>query len=662
MLRAFSLKQEAIKKFPITYYLLSIRTMNKLSNWLKKKSDKVPEKSDSVIDVQFFKKDKEPEKKPEHKTDNRPHHPKAEKKPFHKNKKGQHSKPHHKAENKKQGQRFKSNKLLKIIPLAGLDEVGKNMNALEYGNDIVTIDCGLQFPEPGMMGIDYVIPDTTYLEQKKKNVKAMLITHGHLDHIGGLRHILPKLGFPPVYGSSLTIGMIEKHISEYKINKQAKLHVVENNKPFKVGCYEVEFFLQNHSIPDSNGIVVRTPVGNVVHTGDWKFDFTPAVGPSADFQKIAQIGAEGVLALMGESTNAPKPGYTMSEKKVAEVLEHIIEKAKGRIIIASFSSLMGRINQILHFAHKTDRKVFISGRSMMNNIEIGMKLGFIKPPKGVLRDFRKDGRNHPPHKTIILSTGSQGEGLSALNRIALGEHRDIKLKPGDTIVLSSNPIIGNEKSVVNMINNLLRHGVKVITNKHMDVHTSGHAHQEELKLMIKLMNPKYLIPVHGEYMLRHAHKELALEIGMEDNKVILAENGDIIESDGDNMRKSKSKVPANNIFVDGAREGEEHLSKVVIDRQVMSENGVVVIVFRVNQDTGKLIANPGIDSRGFTYLKDSPEIYRETVEAAKKAYETKHGQKASSDEIKLEIKRAAGKVIMKMVNRNPIIMPVIVKV
>lgn len=617
--------------------------MNKLTNWLKKKTDQTTPKSES-------------------KTPNKAHH----KSSSHQGKKRrpQHKKnSSHKAErHQKKNHRFKSNKLLKIIPLAGLDEVGKNMNAIEYGNDIVTIDCGLQFPEPGMLGIDYVIPDTTYLEQNKRKVKGMLITHGHLDHIGGLRHILPKLGFPPVYGSALTIGMIEKHISEYKINKQAKLHVVENNKPFKIGCYEVEFFLQNHSIPDSNGIVVRTPVGNVVHTGDWKFDFTPAAGPCADFQKLAQIGTEGVLALMGESTNAPKPGYTMSEKKVAENLENIIEKAKGRIIIASFSSLMGRINQILEFAAKNDRKVFISGRSMMNNIEIGMKLGFIKPPKGVLRDFRKHANSHPAHKTIILCTGSQGEGLSALNRIAMGEHREIKLHPGDTIVLSSNPIIGNEKDVVNMINNLLRHGVKVITNKHMDVHTSGHAHQEELKLMLKLMTPRYLIPVHGEYMLRHAHKELALEIGMDDKQVILAENGDIIETDGDLMRRSKSKVPANNIFVDGSREGEAHLSKVVLDRQVMSENGVVIIAFRVNQDTGKLIANPAIDSRGFVYLKDSPEIYRQCVEAAKKAYEKCQAEKASSDDRKLAIKRAVGKVIMQLVKRNPIIMPVIVKV
>lgn len=623
--------------------------MNKLSSWLKKKADQAPGKSESVIDKKVF-------NKPQNKKN---HHPKKK----HKNHKKSGKNNHHSAQqNHQQKHRFKTKKLLKIMPIAGLDEVGKNMNAIEYDNEIVTIDCGLQFPEPGMLGIDYVIPDTTYLEQNKKKVKAMLITHGHLDHIGGLRHILPKLGFPPVYGSALTIGMIRKHISEYGLDKKADLRVVENHKPFKVGRYEVEFFLQTHSIPDSNGIVVRTPAGNIIHSGDWKFDFTSATGECADFQKLAQLGAEGVLAFMGESTNATKPGFTLSEKKVAENLENIIEKAKGRIIIASFSSLMGRINQILHLAHKNDRKVFISGRSMMNNIDIGIKLGFINPPKGTLQDLRKSRGSHPAHKTIILCTGSQGEGLSALNRVAIGEHRDIKLHPGDTIVLSSNPIIGNEKSVVNMINHLLRHGVKVITNKHMDVHTSGHAHQEELKLMIKMLNPDFLIPVHGEYMMRSAHKDLAVEIGMQENQVILAENGDIIESDGQTMRRSKSKIPANNIFIDGSREGEEHISKVVLDRQVMSENGIVIIVFRINQDTGKLIANPGIDSRGFMYLQNSPEIYRKCVESAKKAYEQKHAEKASSEETKLQIKRAVGKIIMNDFKRNPIIMPILVKV
>lgn len=649
--------------------------MSKLTNWLKKKSIE-PTHNES--------KDKKPADKPAEKTEHKPAdrrgrrparaHSKPQdnksshRKPTHHKGQRSQNRPHRKsgsapeARESHKGHRFKTNKLLKIMPIAGLDEVGKNMNAIEYDNQIVTIDCGLQFPEPGMLGIDYVIPDTTYLEKNKHKVKAMLITHGHLDHIGGLRHILPKLGFPPVYGSPLTIGMIEKHISEYNIQNKTKLHVVDIHKPFKIGCFEVEYFLQTHSIPDSNGIVVRTPVGNIVHSGDWKFDFTSATGECADFQKLASLGGEGVLAFMGESTNATKPGFTMSEKKVAESLEHIIEKAKGRIIIASFSSLMGRINQILNLAHKNGKKVFISGRSMMNNVEIGTKLGFINPPKGTLQDLRMARKSTPAHKTIILCTGSQGEGLSALNRVALGEHRDIKLHPGDTIVLSSNPIIGNEKSVVTMVNHLLRHGVKVITNKHMDVHTSGHAHQEELKLMIKMLNPKFLIPVHGEYMMRSAHKDLAVEIGMPDNNCILAENGDIIESDGETMRRSKSKIPSNNIFVDGSREGEEHSSKVVLDRQVMSENGIVIIVFRVNQDTGKLIANPGIDSRGFMYLQDSPEVYNRCVEAAKKAYEHKHSEKASSEDTKLQIKRAVGKVIMNNVKRNPIIMPVIVRV
>lgn len=622
--------------------------MNKLTDWLKKKTDPVG-KEQPVH--HHDRKPQQGDRRPQHQQHQKFQH----KKQYHPQQRHQ---PH---QQQQKNHRFRSDKLLKIIPIAGLDEVGKNMNAVEYNDEIMIIECGLQFPEPGMFGIDYVIPDTTYLEQNKKKIKGILITHGHLDHMGGLRHILPKLGFPTVYGSALTIGMIEKHLSEFKLGKLTNLKVTENGKPFRLGTYEVEFFAQNHSIPDSNGIVLRTPVGNIVHTGDYKFDFTPAWGESADLQNLARIGAQGVLALMGESTNATKPGYTVSEKKVAENLERIVEKAKGRVIISSFSSLMGRIGQIINIAHANDRKVFISGRSMMNNIEIGTKLGYIKPPKGVLRDIR-DLRSHPSHRAIILCTGSQGEGLSALNRVAMGEHKEIQLSPGDTVVFSSNPIIGNEQAVVTMTNHLLRRGAKVITNEHMDVHTSGHAKREELKIMLKLMTPKYLIPVHGEYMLRHAHKELAVEIGMEENHVILAENGDIIETDGDTMRKSKSKVPANNIFVDGSREGEGHMSKVQLDRQVMAENGVVIIVFRVNEDTGKLIANPGIDSRGFIYMKDSPEIYSQCVEAAKKSYERGQQQKTSSDETKLDIKRSVGKVIMQMVNRNPIIMPIIVKV
>lgn len=606
--------------------------MNKFSDWLRKKTG----------ENQAQQSPPQSHHKQKHHYKNRPHQ-------------------FHPQERQEKQQRFRSDKLLKIMPMAGLDEVGKNMNAIEYGNAIVTIDCGLQFPEPGMFGIDYVIPDTTYLEQNRHKIKAMLITHGHLDHIGGLRHILPKLGFPPVYGSALTIGMIEKQLAEFDLVRQSTLKVIKNDHPIQLGPFGIEFFMQNHSIPDSNGIVIRTPVGNIVHTGDYKFDFTPSWGKCADFQNLARIGSEGVLALMGESTNATKPGHTISEQKVAENLEHIVEKAKGRVIISSFSSLMGRIGQILQIAQRTDRKVFISGRSMMNNIEIGIKLGYIVPPKGIMRDIR-EMRSHPSHRSIILCTGSQGEGLSALNRVAMGEHKDIILNAGDTIVFSSNPIIGNEQAVVTMTNHLLRRGAKVITNEHMDVHTSGHAKREELKLMIKLMNPNYLIPVHGEYVLRHAHKELAVEIGMEENHVILAENGDVLESDGHIMRKSKSKIPANNIFIDGTREGESHLSKVQLDRQVMSENGAVVIVFRVNESTGKLIGAPGIDSRGFVYLQDSPEIYRQCVEAAQKTYEKCHGEKAPSDQLKLEIKRAAGKVIMQMVNRNPIIMPIVVKV
>jgi ribonuclease J len=557
---------------------------------------------------------------------------------------------------------FKKGSLIKCIPIGGHEEVGKNMMVVEYGNDIVVIDCGFQFPEENMYGIDYIIPDTTYLEENKHKIRAMVMTHGHLDHIGGLRHILPKLDFPPVYGLPLTINMVEKHISEFNISKKCRLNKVKLTDTIRAGRLNIEFFHVNHSIPDSMGVVVETPAGRVAHTGDFKFDFNPAFGEQTDYQRLAEIGKKGIHILCGESTNATVPGHTMSEKKVAQNLENLIKDSKGRVIIASFASLFGRIGQIVGFAHKYNRKVFIVGRSMEQNIELALEMKMLNIPKSIFRD-----RNHlmksPDKETLVICTGSQGEGLAALSRAAMGDHRNLKIKQTDHIILSSSPIIGNEKDVVRNINNLVQYNCKVTTNKHMDVHTSGHAKQEDLKLMLRLMTPKYLIPIHGEAHMRAAHRDLAMEIGMEEKQIALLNNGDILESDGRMARKSKSKVPANNIFIDaGGDRGGQEGHKIQCDRSIMAENGMLIILLRTYQESGKLIADPDIASRGLIYLKETEEMHKLCKEAAKKGYNEAHQKKYSSEETKNNIKRYVGRIIMNKLKRNPLIVPIIVKI
>jgi ribonuclease J len=571
--------------------------------------------------------------------------------------------------NRKQGNyrpTFDKGSKLKIIPIGGHNEVGKNMMAIEYGQDIVVVDCGLQFPEEYMLGIDYVVPDTTYLEENKHKIRGMIMTHGHLDHVGGLRHILPKLGFPVVYGLPLTLAITDRHIKDMaesggrNISKQCILKTIKLTDKLKLGGMEVEFFHQNHSIPDSMGVVVRTKAGAVVHTGDFKFDFNPAYGPSSDFQRIAEVGRKGVLVLASESTNAAIPGHTVSEKIIAENLHEIIEKTKGRLIIASFSSLMGRINQLFEYAHKFNRHVFLVGRSMVNNVEIGQKLGILTPPKGVIRKIETI-HQHPDHKAIILCTGSQGEGLAALSRASRGEHKFIKIQQSDTVVLSSSPIIGNEKAVVTTINNLARMGVNTITNKNIDVHTSGHAKQEDLKLMLSLLKPKFLIPIHGEPHMRMAHRELAKDVGIEERNVALMDNGDIFETDGKIGRKSKSKVPANNIFIEALIEGKDQ-SKIQGDRMMMSKNGIIIIVFRAYADTGNLIADPHITSRGFTLFEESKALKVDCIKTARKAYEEGTSKKYEGDEFKDNIKRNVGRIVQDRMRETPIIMPIIVKI
>lgn len=552
---------------------------------------------------------------------------------------------------------------LKIIPLGGLDEVGKNMMAIEYEQDIVIIDMGFEFPGEDMLGIDYVIPDTTYLEENRKRIRGVVITHGHLDHIGGIPYVLPKLGFPPVFGTKLTMGLVTKRIEEFKQEKDAQLHTIDPDKPLRLGKFTFNFFRVVHSIPDAVGLSIDTPIGKIVHTGDFKFDDTPATpGQKADIHKIKALGNQNVLALFSDSTNSLKPGHTMSEKQVGETLDEVIKKTTGRLIIASFSSLIGRIQQIIDIAEKYKRKVFVSGRSMRENINIASKLGYLKVKQGQIQDIKKY-KKVPDEQTLILTTGSQGESISALTRIANDDHPHIKIKKNDTIILSSSPIIGNEKAIFSVVNNLCIRGAKVIHNQIMDVHTSGHGYQEDLKQMIRMVRPKYFIPVHGEYFMRQAHAILANEhCGIPESNIIMLQNGDVLIGEKGMVKKSNEKIETKYILIDGRGEGQVG-SHVQVDREVMSQNGALMILIYVSKKTKKIGKDPDVVSRGFIYMHETDEITKEIIQIAREAYKTIHSknQGASRQDIKKYIKQTIDKYTHQKLERRPLVVPLIIE-
>lgn len=551
--------------------------------------------------------------------------------------------------------------VLRVIPLGGLDEVGKNMMVFEYENDIVIVDMGFQFPDEDMLGIDYVIPDITYLLDKIHKIRGVLITHGHLDHIGAIPYLLPKLGFPPVYSAKLTVGFIKKRLEEFHLERQVKLHIVDPAKGMRLGQFGVEWFRVNHSIPDGLGIILRTPVGAVVHTGDFKFDYTPVFQQPADYSKIASLGSQGVVALFSDSTNALKPGYTMSEKKIGETLDEIIKKAQGRIIIAAFASLIGRIQQLVYSAAKYSRKIYVSGRSMADTLAIAQGLQFIKAPPGLLSPINKMGKIKDEH-ALILTTGAQGESMSALTRMALGDHPHLTIKRGDTIVLSSSPIPGNERSIYTVINNLIRLGARVIFNQVMDVHTSGHAQREDLKLMINLVRPRCLVPIHGEIYMRQAHAEIGRELGMDEKSTIVIENGDVMEITKEGSRKTNERVSANYIMIDGKGVGDVG-AQIIMDRQIMSENGVLVVLFSVNVKTKTLLRDPEVISRGFVYMSESEEIMKEAIIVSRKAYEEAciRYKEWKRGDIKAFVRGNLDRFSHRRIDRHPLILPVIIE-
>lgn len=536
------------------------------------------------------------------------------------------------------------------------------MMILEYGNDIVLIDMGFEFPSDDLLGIDYVVPDISYLEERLHKIRGVIITHGHLDHTGGIPYMLPRLKFPPVFGTKLTMGLVEKKLDEFKQLKAAKINTIDPDRPLKLGAFNLSFFRVNHSIPGCIGVVVRTPAGTIVHTGDFKFDYTPADNTPADFQKIAMLGNQNVTALFSDSTNATKPGHTLSERKIGENLDKLIRETEGRIIIASFSSLIGRIQQIIESAQRYNRKIYVSGRSMVDNIAIARKLGYIKCPPHAINDLRRS-KSSPGKDAIVLTTGSQGEDVSALSRMAMGSHQQLRIRPGDTVVISATPVPGNEISMFTMINNLSKLGANVIHHKIMDIHTSGHGCQEDLKLMMSLVKPKYLVPIHGEYYMRQAHAKLAQSLGFKDEHTILGENGSVIEIHNGQVHISNEQVDTNYILVDGQGVGDI-ASDVIHERQAMSRNGVAIITFKVDKGTRRLKADPEVITKGFIYQTETKHITQELQKKSREAYNAllEKDPKAASKDVKRYVTGRLDNYVHKKLARQPLVVPVIVEV
>lgn len=558
----------------------------------------------------------------------------------------------------------KSNKV-RFIPLGGLNEVGKNMMAIECGNDIVILDMGLLFPEEDMLGVDYIIPDTTYLEENKHKIRGVLITHGHLDHIGAIPAISPKLGNPTFYGTKLTMGLIGKHLEEWSLKGQTKLININPGQKYTLGVFKVEFFRVNHSIPDSCGIIIDTPAGKIVHTGDFKFDPTPADGVLADYKRLEQLGRENVLALFTDSTNSSKPGTTMSEKVVGEALDQIISNTKGRLIIASFSSLIGRMQQIIDSAKKNNRKIFISGRSMVDNVRIATKLGYLKFPKGLVSDLNRSKKEARNPNALILTTGSQGESLSGLTRMAINAHKHVKIGPEDTVVFSSSPIIGNERAITAVVNELARRGAKVINNKAMDVHTTGHGHQEDLKRMYHYIKPKYIIPVHGEFYMRKAHKELLMGEGAKASNIILADNGSIIEAQKGELKLSKESLDLGHIMIDNSSNSlSDVASHIISERQSMALNGVIIPSISIDYRSKKL-RRVNVTAHGFIYMKETESILKEIEKEAKESfnrYRKKQKGKLNIEDCERYMRGQLQRLVSNKLERMPLLTPQIIEI
>ncbi|MFA6511686.1 MAG: ribonuclease J [Patescibacteria group bacterium] len=551
---------------------------------------------------------------------------------------------------------------LRIIPLGGMEEVGRNSILLEYGNDIIMIDCGLQFPEEDMPGIDYVIPNISYLKGKEKNVRGVLITHGHYDHIGGIPHIVPKIGNPIVYGTDLTLGIIKKRQDDFQALGTPRLQIVTNKTKLKLGVFKVEFFGVSHNIPGSLGIIIDTPVGKIVHTGDFKLDRNPVGDRPMDFARINQLGNENVVFCMADSTNASRPGRQFSEQEIQGNLEDLFKQAKGRMIIGTFASLIARLQQIIWFAEKYNRKVVVEGYSMKTNIEIAKELGYIKAKKDTLIDV-KAMKNYPANRITIICTGAQGEGRAVLMRIANREHKFIKIEKGDTVIFSSSVVPGNERSVQRLTDSLYREGAEVINYRLMDIHAGGHALQEDLIEFNKMVRPKWLMPVEGNHSFHHHHKKAVVQAGFPEKNVLIVDNGQVVTLDkGGNALITKERVDADYVFIDGL--GIENLDAVVVrDRRELADEGMVVIIVRIQGKTGKLIGRPDIITRGFIYVKESRKLMDETIKEVKRITSDREPRSSANDRyIRDNLRDELGKFFFKKTERRPMILPVVIEV
>ncbi|MGN1329964.1 MAG: ribonuclease J [Clostridia bacterium] len=553
---------------------------------------------------------------------------------------------------------FKKEKL-KIIPLGGIQEIGKNITVFEYGDDIVIVDCGLAFPEDDMLGIDLVIPDFSYLEKNQDKIRGLVITHGHEDHIGAIPYLLQKINVP-ICATKLTAGLISHKLEEHKLLKSTKLKIVNQGQTITLGKIRVEFIRSCHSIPDAVILAIHTPAGTVVHTGDFKIDYTPIDDEKMDFGRLAELGNKGVLALMSDSTNAERKGYTMSERSVGEVLDKLFFNCTKRIVVATFASNVHRVQQIVNSAVENNRKIAVCGRSMINMISTARELGYIDVPENVFIDIDMI-KNYTDDQLVIITTGSQGETMSALTRMASGEHKKVTITPNDLVIISANPIPGNEKYVAKVIDDLMKIGAEVVYSSLEDIHVSGHACQEEQKLMLSLVRPKFFIPVHGEYRQLIAHSETAKKVGIKPENIFLTTNGRILELNEDEASLTGT-VAFGKIMVDGLGVGD--VGNIVLrDRQHLSQDGLIIVVMSMDEATGEIVAGPDVISRGFVYVRESENLMEDVKRMLREevAKLEEHGVRDWST-IKAQLKDSLRDYIFTKTKRNPMILPIIMEV
>lgn len=548
---------------------------------------------------------------------------------------------------------------LKIIPLGGLEEIGKNMTVFEYGNDIIIIDCGLAFPDDDMLGVDLVIPDISYLLKNKDKIRAIVLTHGHEDHIGALPYVLTQINVP-IYGTKLTLGLVETKLKEHGLLSVVERNIVQPGQEVKIGAFKVEFVRSTHSIADAVALAIHTPVGIVVHTGDFKIDYTPIEGDMIDLARLGQLGKMGVLALMADSTNVERPGYTMSERTVGETFEELFRNCNDRIIVATFASNVHRVQQIINAAVRYGRKVAVSGRSMENVVNVAVELGYMHIPEGTLIDIDQINR-YKNNQIVIVTTGSQGETMAALSRMAFSDHKKVDITRGDMVIISANPIPGNEKLISKVINELFKKGANVIYESLADVHVSGHACQEELKLIHSLIKPKYFIPVHGEYRHLKQHANLAESLGMKSQNIFIMSIGKVLELTEDSARLAGS-VPAGKVLVDGLGVGD--VGNIVLrDRKHLAQDGLIVVVVTISGENGSVIAGPDIISRGFVYVRESEDLMEQVKIVAKQALEKSEESKVTDwSSIKSIIRSSLSEFLYEKTKRKPMILPVIMEI